>query len=165
MRSLTEEKKRRIEKMWAEHFTSGQIALEIGVTRSSVMGYVNRKKLLRNPGIVTNNRKEPLKKKERHIKLIAVNGKMIRRRSVTITPQKTSSIKNSLMELKADSCRFVIGEVAAEKTVYCCQPAKKNSYCEFHAELCYIKPRSEEKRERKKKSGIFLRKNALVFAK
>lgn len=164
MGSLTEEKKQLIKKMWAEHFTSGQIAAEIGATRSSVMGYVNRSKLLRNPGVVKAARKEQKKKQpEKHFKLVAINGELVRKRSVTIPPQRKRETKNTIMDLKSDSCRFIEGEVQGIETVYCCKPAKKGSYCEFHAELCYDR-RATKKSDKKKKSGLmFFRPNSLVF--
>lgn len=151
---LTDEKKKLIEKMWAEYYTSGQIALAIGVTRSSVMGYVNRQKLLRNPGAIKQNRinkvpkKEP--KKDRYVKLISIDGRLIRKRSVTITPEKKVDLsKNTLMFLTPEACRFVLGQVQAEKTNYCCQPIEKGSYCAFHAQICYQKKPDKEERKRK----------------
>jgi GcrA cell cycle regulator len=161
---LTDEKKRLIEKMWGEHYTSGQIALAVGVTRSSVMGYVNRKKLLRNPGVKKKAKSDQPKKPERYIKLISIEGKLIRRRSVTITPQPKKNVKKTLMQLTPDSCRFILGEVQAENTIYCCQPISKGSYCEYHASLCYHPPKKAEKRERKRVSAlVFRRPNTLVF--
>lgn len=150
MGSLTEEKKQLIKKMWAEHFTSGQIAAEIGATRSSVMGYVNRSKLLRNPGVVKAARKEQKKKQpEKHFKLVAINGQLVRKRSVTIPPQPKRNTKNTIMELNAESCRFILGEVRGTETAFCCQPIKKGSYCEFHANMCYQKRPDKEEKKRK----------------
>jgi hypothetical protein len=160
---LTDEKKKLIEKMWGEHYTSGQIAHALSVTRSSVMGYVNRKKLLRNPGVAKKEKKEP-KKQDRYIKLISIDGRLIRKRSVTVTPVKKRTTRNTILDLKENHCRFILGEVNSDQTMYCCEPKEKGSYCKFHAEMCYHKPKAYEKREKRKVSGlVFRRPNTLVF--
>lgn len=83
--------------------------------------------------------------KGRRIKLV-VKPKMFRNYSVTITDSPDEIKPNTLLALKSDSCRFIIGEVAGEDTIYCCGPRQKNYYCSQHAALCYEKPRKKYRR-------------------
>lgn len=160
MSNLTEEKKLIIRQLWMDCVTSGQIAAQLGVTRNTVMGYVSRNGLKRNAKLLVAKKKEKQnkpKKIEPWSIMVLFKDKMVRKRSVTITPEKRKiSKKKTIFNLKQDSCRFIIGEVDGLNTQYCCLPKKVRSYCESHAEICYEKNKVKRgyKRQLKKKTGL-----------
>ena len=83
--------------------------------------------------------------------------KIVRKRSVTITPEKKKALKGkTIFSLKQNSCRFIIGDVDGLNTQYCCLPKKVRSYCDSHAEICYEKMRQKRgyKKEIKRRSGL-----------
>lgn len=157
MSNLTEKNKILVEKLWFDCVTSGQIAAQLGVTRNTIMGYVNRNGLKRNLKLLILKKKEKQKKTgkiEKRAVMVLFKDKIVRKRSVTITPEKKKTIKEkTIFNLKQDSCRFIIGEVIGLNTQYCCLPKKVRSYCESHAEICYEKNKVKRgyKRQLKRK--------------
>ena len=160
MSNLTEENKMLVKKLWLDCVTSGQIAAQLGVTRNTIMGYVSRNGLKRNEKLLVIKKKEKQKKPEKiepRPIMVLFKDKMVRKRSVTITPEKRKISKNkTIFNLKQDSCRFIIGEVVGLNTQYCCLPKKVRSYCESHAEICYEKSKVKRgyKKQLKRKSGL-----------
>jgi len=160
MSNLTEEDKILVKKLWLDCVTSGQIAAQLGVTRNTIMGYVSRNGLKRNLKLVILKKKEKQKKPEKiepRPIMVLFKDKIVRKRSVTITPEKKKALKGkTIFSLKQNSCRFIIGDVDGLNTQYCCLPKKVRSYCESHAEICYEKMRQKRgyKKEIKRRSGL-----------
>jgi hypothetical protein len=137
-------------KMWAEHKTGGDIAAKLNITRNSVMGLLGR---LRSKGII--DYRDPASKKnatpaeKRLKKLRNPSVPNLRRKKLPPLPpvdEQTRPI--TLLELKLDSCRFVINDSnKAADFLFCGQPKHTGSYCKEHHAICYVKaePRKRDK--------------------
>lgn len=123
--------------MWEQGKSGGEIANELGVTRSSVMGRIYRlreakkikyraqKILIKSDRIVrTKNKSKPYKK----IRIFVPADQII----------STPNTGVSILDLHFWSCRYVVGDpkMPLEK-IYCGQVADKHSYCKDHKQLCY----------------------------
>jgi hypothetical protein len=59
-------------------------------------------------------------------------------------PRQVRSSGIRLDELRYNSCRYIISEVAALSVRYCGHNRQRGSYCTLHAELCYLPPKSKQ---------------------
>ena len=153
-------------RLWESGLTSIKIAVDMGITRSAVMGIIGR---LRLKGLVT--RRHDV---DRAVKAFdeAVTGALPDRRygqrrkgafhkpkdlSPRITLPHFSRDKDrkpgrevvfakkrgdevGIMELTRFKCRYINGEIDGFNTVYCGKHVTRGVYCADHAALCYYTP-------------------------
>lgn len=100
--------------LWNAGKTSSMLAKMAGVSCSAIIGRITR---LRNKGYA------------------------VRRQAATI-PRRPIVCEGEpdLMNLRENDCRYIIGE-NAHGAIYCKQLKHYKSYCEQHAELCYVTAR------------------------
>jgi hypothetical protein len=105
---------REILSLWNAGKTSSMLAKMAGVSRSAIIGRITR---LRNKGYNV-------------------------RRQAAHAPRRSISCegKPELLTLRENDCRYITGQ-NAHGAVYCKQPKHYKSYCEEHAELCYVTAR------------------------
>ena len=130
--------KERLIQLWREGKTGTQIAEELGTTRNAVLGAVHR---LKARGIlearVSGPNLKPVKK--------SIKGRVRRRKFFMPTeplppePQvEISSKPKTLLDLRMDDCRYIVKQGDPMSTLYCGAPTHVKSYCEAHAQLCYV---------------------------
>jgi hypothetical protein len=156
--SLTEKQKSIVE-MWEKGMSSTEIADLLRITRNSVMGIVFR---LQKKGLIMRvdnpaKKKGYLSKPQKNPRPPAPPRLPPKPKVDDPTAQKRQEEAEKLREffqrrdadrgvtifdLKYDSCRFIAGEVMADKTIYCGKPVSRRHYCAEHAALCYFKRQS-----------------------
>lgn len=52
----------------------------------------------------------------------------------------------TLLELKADSCRYITKVGVGLSTIYCGAPAERGAYCAAHALRCYVQPKEHKRK-------------------
>lgn len=146
--------------MWKAGKTGGQIAEVVNKTRSSVMGIIHRAR--RNgqtaaPRVGERNkfRKKPEIKNKRILREI----KLGLRETPEIPAYAYAPVTNghvgvNILDLKTDSCRYIVRKDDVWNTFYCGAPITKGSYCDCHAALCYTLVMTRA--ERKKKRNVFI---------
>jgi hypothetical protein len=156
----SDEKLKKIADMWAENYTSSQIAKEFNLTRSAVMGMIYRMKKagLVDPfshKVVAKPKPEPKRKPKPVVEKKGVSTK--RTPPIFIKPKPVGHVPLTLMQLKNNSCRYVVNDGHASQFLFCGKPKEKGSYCMEHANLCYIKPHKGVKKEKEKMSSFALK--------
>lgn len=122
-KKLTEEKRARIAELWNLGWTSSHIADAVGLSRNSVIGAVHR---LRVKGAIIKTEED--RKPPRPKKVLAIRKNF--KRSIP------SGKPVGILDLKSNSCRFIISDEKAE-TLYCNHQVWKQSYCKEHYKICY----------------------------
>jgi hypothetical protein len=139
-RQMTEEIRRRIAELWNQGISSSNIAAEVGLTRNSVIGVSYR---ARQNGLIT--KKVKLQKAEKPPKKIVKKEKIVEEIPEPIIELKeyfNEGTENcTLLELKYNSCRFIVEQGNHKTTKYCGKPINRESYCSHHYSLCYTSPR------------------------
>lgn len=139
-----DEMNNKIVAMWNANMTSSEIAKALHITRSAVMGRVSR---LREKGVALRSiqKIKPAIKREVKTRRGWVMKKQPKPKSAPVIsldqftldiPEPPTDI--SIMELKENSCRYVIGSDRRRGALYCGKPKARRSYCEEHAKLCYV---------------------------
>lgn len=149
----TDERRERLEALWAQGLSGGQIAgmLACGVTRNAVIGKAHRLGLVRQD---QNNSARSTATKLQH--------KARRRRKATHhraivacvfdsapLPQPVADdvARVSSAELEPHHCRFIPGDPRGSGPIYCGADAVPGlSYCDTHARRCFLPP-APRKRE------------------
>jgi hypothetical protein len=151
-----------IARLWNEGQTSGQIAQKLGITRNAVIGIVFRERTRRGASIIPVDRKgsggtPPKPKvsvpKERMV-ILRVPANVIKllpkRLEVppvceepAMHPDQPSEPAN-IVNLRG--CRYIVEGGPPEKLLYCNDPKERGSYCEKHAQLCYMPPNYSKKK-------------------
>lgn len=138
----TDEIKNAVLELWNKQYTGGQIAKELCLTRNAVMGIVDR---LKKKGLIDPRPKLPPKIEPP--KVVIKTKKMP---PVFIKPKPVNHIPKTLMQLRQNSCRYVVNDGPASQFLFCGKPKEKGAYCMDHAKLCYVKPHKLEKKEKEK---------------
>jgi GcrA cell cycle regulator len=146
--------------MWANNYTSSQIAKELCLTRNTVMGMIYRMKLkgLVDPlshKVVAKPKPEPKRNPKPVVEKKGVSTK--RTPPIFIKPKPVGHVPLTLMQLKNSSCRYAVNDGHASQFLFCGKPKEKGSYCMEHANLCYIKPHKGVKKEKEKMSSFALK--------
>lgn len=146
---LTDKTKTRIIKLWEEGLTGGQIAEKLHLTRCSVLGFISRK---RKSGHIFERIEKKAKKEKtqepkktgpfwvRTKKTYKENKEALEELLSTpvVLPTRDGGI--DLMDLKLDSCRFIISS-DDDPVKYCGHQKARESYCAEHYSLCYYPAR------------------------
>lgn len=137
--------------LWDKGYTGSQIANEVSMTRNAVMGKLSR---LRKLGLVAYKMKAKVdlkNMKPKSLKLAkAFNSypKMFRHRMPPAPLPEMPPIKDKpikFMDLTPFSCRYIVNDGKASEFLFCGKPKMIRSYCEDHAKLCYLPPKTKEK--------------------
>jgi hypothetical protein len=140
----------RIVELWSQDKTSTEIAKMLGMTRSAVMGVVNRhgerkgpKKIIeakppKTKVIEVADLKNPLKSVRKRVKIKPV------RQIEEISYARTKGKK--IIDLGPFDCRWIF-----EDSSYCAKPKTFRSYCEHHARIVYV---PNVKKERPRQSEL-----------
>jgi hypothetical protein len=140
-------------KMWTEHKTGSEIAAKVKMTRSAVMGMVGR---LRNRGLL--EYRDPASKKnatpeEKRLKKLRnpVVPNLRRKKLPPLPPIDEETRPITLLNLRLDSCRFIINDSnKAADFLFCGQPKHIGSYCKEHHAICYIKAEPRKRGKERK---------------
>lgn len=123
---ISEETRQRVLELWNSGLTGGEIGKELGITKNSVVGIIDR---LRRKGFFVKSRGEG-------------TFKVKKPRPLVIPPIKeTSSVigtPTDILGLRFRSCRFIVEEGDAKTTRYCNHRIYKQSFCKHHYGLCYV---------------------------
>jgi hypothetical protein len=144
----------KILKHWEQGKAASQIATELGITRNAVMGHLYR---MRQAGVKMRHKPNTTPPKSRPIG----QKKLVRKAPVPIKPtiaeilaqqdQTATGKPVPLMQLKSQSCRYVVSGAAAKDLLFCNEPKwGGSSYCHKHHYICYV-PKSSIRELRAKK--------------
>jgi hypothetical protein len=149
---LSQEQKDKIIELWNSGYSGGQIAKEIGHTRSAIMGLISR---MRQSGKNVEIKRDAVIKPKTRIKTAVKKG---RPKKLKIDPstfqyafsfQEATQAPNAkpihFIDLNSFHCRYIIND-PKEGALYCGGIKEKRSFCAFHANLCYI-PNSSQKKK------------------
>lgn len=146
-----EHRKQKIKERWLAGATSGQIAKEIGATRSSVMGYINRMKLPKRSTDAARQQgaSDAKKNKPKGFALGMIPGLGMSVRKDKADPYK--ALKDFLEPLgpvgdfpPGRTCRAISGDVATGVWQCCGRPGYP--YCAAHKERLTVKPLPHRRR-------------------
>ena len=143
----------RIVEMWKQNKTSTEIAKELRMTRSAVMGVVSRHGERKTPDKIVSSK--PLKTKVIEVANIYNPRQSVRKKiKVRLTrPEKYFGVSEpfkemtyvktkgkKLLDLGLFDCRWIFDDNS-----YCAQPKTFRSYCEHHAKIVYVPLLKKEK--------------------
>jgi len=126
-KTISEEIRNKIVCLWQEGFSGGEIAEKIGTTRNAVIGLIGRERKKGRDLRKIQTRVKPMRVKP-PVKIVSIFEKKL----------PASMRKNlKIHELTSTSCRFIVSGEGAN-SIFCGDKQKRRSYCEKHAEMCYI---------------------------
>jgi len=139
------ERNEKIIKLWRQNKTSTEIAAEMSMTRSAVMGVVGRYGERKTPRTSANRLH-----KSKVIEVANIyNPRKSVRKKVMIKKEKEAVVKKkkyvrkkgkNLMELNHFDCRWIFDD-----NLYCAQPILHGSYCKHHCAIVYVPNVKKEK--------------------
>jgi GcrA cell cycle regulator len=158
----------RLTKLWADGDTAQQIAIELGVTRNSVIGKVHRLGLPGRPkrpaGTIPRRRKPRSQRATMRIVRPAVRGntalaaRHARERQFEPQPELIENIipigqRCSTLELSEGKCRWPIGDPGKPDFFFCGGKTIEGlPYCGYHARIAY-QPAVDRRRDRRTAQG------------
>lgn len=148
-------------RLWEANVTGGNIAKEVGKTRSAVMSIIRKMRLM---GFVTRNAETDRLRKVIHDAAtgevtVHLRDKKGRFASNNVSPiinipfytieanrKPPKDVKHAevrgdeiyIENLSLFTCRYINGEVDGANTLYCGHRVTRGVYCHEHAELCYV---------------------------
>ena len=146
------------------NLTTREIGARVGLTKNAVCGMLKRLRdkgfdLPKKPrngsdGSLREGKREKIAKVE---KVKALKEKATKKPKETLPevatpivpppvpkpPEKSGRFR--FIDLRADSCRYIVSGKRAEEFLFCGAPKERGAYCEEHAILCYV-PLSKEAR-------------------
>lgn len=134
------DKNKTIIEMWNNGATGGDIAHTLSMTRSAVLGQIAR---LKQKGFILRvAKKQEVVKKTKEVKTDKGWKKKIEYVYVEKTVEEPQSFLD-ILELKYDSCRYIVGRDKNRGALYCGAAIDKSSYCKEHHFLCYYPPKND----------------------
>lgn len=123
------ERNEEILRLWKDGMTGAQIAENIGVTRNAVLGLIHRMK----------QKGESLERK--------VNNRVFKVKEIKVKKQirklkEETRMPSGILNLRRDSCRFIVEDGDEKQTRYCNQKIHRASYCQEHYKICYYTSKS-----------------------
>jgi GcrA cell cycle regulator len=165
--SWTDERVEQLKKLWADGLSASQIAAALGgVTRNAVIGKVHRLGL---SGRAKSSNQSTGSRPKRPSRTMGYNSRPARtsQRSHSNLPLKVSAQRDAMRELAAvqleapeplkliltelteKTCKWPIGDPAAEDFHFCGHGVEESGpYCRFHAKLAY-QPVIDRRRDRR----------------
>jgi GcrA cell cycle regulator len=148
-----DKKVKAILELWGKGLTGKQIGEKLGMTRSAVLGKIAR---LRKWGLA--EYRDPASKKnatpeEKRLKKLRnpVVPNLGRKKLPPLPPVDEETRPITLLNLRLDSCRFVINDSnKAADFLFCGQPKHIGSYCKEHHAICYIKAEPRKRGKERK---------------
>jgi hypothetical protein len=159
-KKLTKEEDKII-KLWESGYSGTQIAVELGVTRNTVMGKVYR---LRKRALMSYGHEKMKSRPDIKIALPKVNPKQakipqktaalpVKRKAWVPTPDPSvvapSGNGVTFWGLKPGMCRYSTSGDSLATYRFCCEPAVKMSYCTEHYAICFVPPMPKKRREKR----------------
>ena len=121
----TEDKIKKLKKMWQVGKPTAEIAKALGMSKNSIIGKVHRLNLKVRPSPIKVEKVKPKK-----------------------STQKTIE-KVGLMDLKLNTCRWPIGDPKDENFCFCGkQTVTGKPYCQQHCQEAYVNVVAEEKEKK-----------------
>lgn len=151
----------KIREMWDQNLTTREIGAALGLSKNSVCGLLHRMRtkgvdLPKKPrnGSTRTQKREQIAKVEKvtalKVKAAAKPVEPVPEIVVPVVPpplpkpaEKQGRFR--FIDLRRNSCRYVVSGKTAEEFMFCGEPKKRGAYCEEHAKLCYV-PLSKEAR-------------------
>jgi hypothetical protein len=130
--------------LWESGLTGGQIAKELETTRSAILGKLRRLRLDGHVSYKMNVKvdlKSATKKEIKEAKSFNLHRKSIRGVQPPQPLPKPRPIKHEpikFMDLTPFSCRYIVNDGHASTFLFCGKPKVKGSYCDDHANICYV---------------------------
>ena len=122
----TEDKIKKLKKMWQIGKPTAEIAKTLGMSKNSIIGKVHRLNLKERPS--------PIKKDAT--------------KTQKITPKIVEKVQ--LMDLKLNTCRWPIGDPKDEDFCFCGkQTLTGKPYCQQHCQEAYLNMAPESNKEKK----------------
>jgi hypothetical protein len=129
-----------IKTMWESGLTSGEIAKEVGISRSAVMGVVFRLKkknvLPVKDAVKITPKKHRPKKETKTVKFNYTKTNTPNETCDMVFLFKTPKKGKTVINIEGADCRYMI-----ERGVFCAQPGRSalRPWCEEHYPLIYVK--------------------------
>ena len=129
--SWTDERVALLKKLWGEGKTAAEIAKELGgVTRNAVIGKAHRLKL--------SNRVSPIQQNKKPVVKAPANTALPKKKVAKIEVQDNDAPRKNLADLKANECRWPIGDPQEADFGFCgCKAMAGLPYCMEHAKVAY----------------------------
>jgi GcrA cell cycle regulator len=129
--SWTDERVELLTKLWTEGKTAAEIAKELGgVTRNAVIGKAHRLKL--------SNRVSPIQQNKKPAPVKAPPAAVLPERKIQKIPAQDNRQGIPLTALKANECRWPLGDPQDESFGFCGGRAISGlPYCSEHAKVAY----------------------------
>ena len=135
--SWTEEAVAKLTQMWADNMSSGQCAVEFGLTRNAIIGKVHRLGLMGRKCDKPSHRKGRPKVDRRTVFKQRIPFVPIIHNQV---PEPDSALRVTFAELEVHHCRFPIGDPQEPNFMFCgANRSDTLPYCAFHANIVYAK--------------------------
>jgi len=126
----TDERVETLMAMRAKRISSGKIALELGVTRSAVMGKLNRIRAAEKAAL------EPQKMLVKPLPTPVKMGPSAPRSFGAVEPRGAATV----MTLNHTTCKWPIGDPQSDDFTFCGKRPDKGVYCPAHAKIAYNPP-------------------------
>ena len=151
---MTEDDKIKVIDLWEQGMTGQAIGEMIGVSRCSILGFINRQRkngyefkrpfekfrALRNNVFVQKIVKAKIAKEKKVKKVTTPKPKKIVAKK---EPIDTRDYSVNLMGLTRISCRYPISPDEAPEMIFCGKPQEHGSYCKEHGLICYYPSRHQ----------------------
>lgn len=138
----TEERVENLKTQWAEGHSAGTIGLNLGITRSAVLGKVHRLGLASRKTVTFKQTEKTaqldwrgLPKRKSPKRKPPIDAAFLAQLEATITanPIKFNELKDGFTQ-----CRYILGDVCGDDTLACGLPTEKTTgYCNFHFNLTH----------------------------
>jgi GcrA cell cycle regulator len=136
----TDPRTERLKQLWADGRSASEIAALLGeVTRNAVIGKVHRLGLA---GRATRQprRSSPRRDRSGRVEMRRAPARFVRPTAPLMPPPPppVAALMLPLRQLRADQCRYPIGDPQEEGFGFCgCKKAPGIPYCEHHADIAY----------------------------
>lgn len=136
----------KLRQLWDDGHSASAIAalFGAGMTRNAIIGKARRMRL---PRRAATNERKPYPKELG--KTVSRPNQIPGRPAITLAGQSDGRFQGYLrieapdakmlavMQLRAEDCRFPIGDVGSPGFGFCGHEKVRGAYCKYHAELCY----------------------------
>lgn len=154
---------KKIIELWNKGYSTAMIAAEVGKTKNMICGKVFR---MREKGFdlspraeITKIKTETGKEKVAHRRLTMdqpLLGLVFKKKTeervkpvVIIKDPPSAKPRNiKFKNLTSKSCRYVVNDGRPENFIFCGAPKERGPYCEAHALICYVQPKTLAKTQR-----------------
>jgi hypothetical protein len=154
---MTEDEKQKVIDLWEQGMTGQAIGEMLGVSRCSILGFINRQRrngyefkrpfekfrALRNNVFVQKVVKAKIAKEKKEKKAKVIKPKKPKKNVFKAEVIDTKDHSVNLMGLTRLSCRYPISPDEAPEMIFCGKPQEHGSYCKEHGAICYYPARQQ----------------------